>query len=196
MSTYKNIPLFADFDSQDFLVWRELFLSYQDTHHPETAQMLRHEIFDGHIMYGTHGEGEMASPHDEGHGDDDIDGASDDAAVAAVVGESNARRSLNVATQQKDVSFYFLGQRSEVSCYICKAESKSGLICTSMDGEYAQWQDARGPALQREYDAFKSLEAEAVAAMCKRFDTLCLQLSRVGMAPTPRAAIQHQAAQV
>jgi hypothetical protein len=50
---------------------------------------------------------------------------------------------------------------------------------------------SRGPALQREYDAFKPQEAEAVAAMCKRFDALCLQLSRVGMAPTPRAAIQH-----
>jgi hypothetical protein len=48
-----------------------------------------------------------------------------------------------------------------------------------------------GPALQREYDAFKPQEAETVAAMCKRFDALCLQRSRVGMAPTPRAAIQH-----
>jgi hypothetical protein len=41
------------------------------------------------------------------------------------------------------------------------------------------------------YDAFKPQVAETVAAMCKRFDVLCLQLSRVGMAPNPRAAIQH-----
>jgi hypothetical protein len=50
MSTYKNIPLFDDFDSQDFLVRRELFLSHQDTHNLETAQMLRHEIFNRHIV--------------------------------------------------------------------------------------------------------------------------------------------------
>jgi hypothetical protein len=41
MTSYKNIPLFDDCDSEDFLVWRELLLSYMDAHHPETAQLLR-----------------------------------------------------------------------------------------------------------------------------------------------------------
>lgn len=34
------------FDTQDFLVWRELVLSYQDTHNPGTAQLLRSDFFD------------------------------------------------------------------------------------------------------------------------------------------------------
>jgi transposase InsO family protein len=57
--------------------------------------------------------------------------------------------------------------------------------------QYAQWQDARSPALQRQYDVFKPRETETVVALCNRFDTLCLQLSRVSMDPAPRAAIQH-----
>jgi hypothetical protein len=65
--------------------------------------------------------------------------------------------------------------------------------CRSADlhEQYAQWQDARGPALQRQYDLFKPSDKETVVAMCNRFDALGLQLSRVGMAPAPRAAIQH-----
>jgi hypothetical protein len=45
MASYKNIPLFDDCDREDFLVWRELLLSHFDAHHPETAQLLRMDVF-------------------------------------------------------------------------------------------------------------------------------------------------------
>jgi hypothetical protein len=57
--------------------------------------------------------------------------------------------------------------------------------------DFRHWQYSRGPALQRQYDNFRPRDTETVVAMCDRYDGLCLQRDRVGMAPAPRAAIQH-----
>jgi hypothetical protein len=185
MSAYKNIPLFDDFDTQDFLVWRELFLSYQDTHNPATAQLLRSDVFDD--LGGLHLQSADVDPGDEEDGGDAVQAElSQEAVAAAVVGADASRKSANVAAKGHVILFLSPALRSQL------LHLRGGVeVWADLHEQYAQWQDARGPALQRQYDLFKPCDQESVVAMCNRFDALGLQLSRVGMVPAPRATIQH-----
>jgi hypothetical protein len=48
--SYKGIPLFENCDSQDLLVWHELFLSFCDSNYPKTIEILQNSVyidFDG-----------------------------------------------------------------------------------------------------------------------------------------------------
>jgi hypothetical protein len=196
MSAYKNIPLFDNFDTQDFLVWRELFLSYQDTHNPATAQLLRNDVFDE--LGGLNLQSADVDPGDEEDGGDEAEQAQEavaaaavepDAAgavAAAVIGADDSRKSANAAAKGHVILFLSPALRSQL------LHLRGGVeVWADLHEQYAQWQEARGPALQRQYDMFRPFDKETVVAMCNRFDALGLQLSRVGMVPAPRAAIQH-----
>jgi hypothetical protein len=109
-----------------------------------------------------------------------------EAVIAAVIGQDEEAKMRNRAAKGHVLVFLGPTQRRQL------LHLPGGLeVWADLHTKYEQWQDARGPALQRQYDLFKPKAAETVVAMCNRFDGLCLQLSRVGMAPAPRVAIQH-----
>jgi hypothetical protein len=183
--SYKGIPLFENCDSQDFLVWHELFLSYCDSNYPKIMELLRNSVdndLDGvpEACDAGNVDGPLADP--------DVDaGSCDDAASDADQGHSE-----QTATGIQDHERH--GKRSHLVVLGTShlLHLPGGIeIWKKLKMDFRHWQDSRGPALQRQYDNFRPSDTETVVAMCDRYDVLCLQLDRVGMAPAPRAAIQH-----
>jgi hypothetical protein len=95
MASYKNIPLFDDFDSQDFLVWRELFLSYPDANNPANEK----ELPDAAEVSGDAAE-EAAEEVA--------------AAVAAVDGAEETRKKANAAAKAHMLLFLDPTQRTQL----------------------------------------------------------------------------------
>jgi hypothetical protein len=132
MSAYKNIPLFDEFDTQDFLVWRELVLSYQDAHNPETAQLLRSEVFDelGGLGVGSAG----VDPGDEENGDDAAEAEQCRKLLKLTQLESLQLRWLErmIAARGRTwrpraTSAYFWVLYRDLNCCICVVELRCGL---------------------------------------------------------------------
>jgi hypothetical protein len=186
--SYKGIPWFENCDSQDFLVWHELFLSYCDSNYPKTVELLRNSVdndLDGVPKACDAGnvDGPLADPDvDAGSCDD----AASDADQDIVNRQQQAYKTLNGMAKGHILRFLGPVRRSQL------LHLPGGIeIWKKLKMDFRHWQDSRGPALQRQYDNFRPCDTETVVAMCDRYDVLCLQLDRVGMAPAPRAAIQH-----
>jgi hypothetical protein len=139
-----------------------LVLSYQDKYHPDTATILR-------------------------GGNVNVEGlnAITDAQQQAVV-QRLADEQANVAAKGHILLFLGPTQRTQL------LSLPGGLeIWENLHEQYTQWEEARAPLLQREYESFRPRGGEGVVAMCNRFDALCLRLDTAGMAPASKAAIQH-----
>jgi hypothetical protein len=171
MTSYKNIPHFDDCDSEDILVWRELLLSYLDTHHPETAQLLLTDVFDELGQIGRDGE------VDEGVDDNEADDA--EAVVAAVIGQDDEADIHDRIAKGFFVLFLGPTQRRQLLH-----------LNGSMGGSSRPIRAMARRTRPSVAGAVRVVQGSRNSCgYVQSFDGLCLQLIRVGMAQAPRAAI-------
>jgi hypothetical protein len=83
------------------------------------------------------------------------------AAVAAVVGAEESRKKANAAAKAY-MLLLVLGPNQRTQLLNLHGGVQ---MWADLHVQFAQWQEARGPALQRQYEVFKPRETETVAAV-------------------------------
>ena len=167
VSVYKGIPLFADCDSTDFQLWRDLVIGHMTDKDAEMG-----DLFSQATAVLDRGEG--CSP----------------GSVPTALTELTAaiRASPQLDVQAKAILFKCMTAETAAQM---RTRGGAMAIWYELHSQFVAWQLARGPTLTQAFESFRPEAGETVTAMCNRFDKLCGDMRAAGRAPPAIAALEH-----